>query len=188
MREQINDYPLTEEQKRLVADNHNLIYGFANKKNLDVEEYYDVLAIGLCKAARIFDSSKGCQFSTVAYTCMNNEIKQVWRMETTSSRIPTDCVISYNKRVRTSEDNESVELINVISQRLKSNFDTSRADISEFFNTLSETQKFVLNRVVVGYRENEIADYLGISQAQVSRYKKRIGQLWCKFSGEYSSR
>ena len=188
MKEKINDYPLTEEQKRLAEDNHNLIYGFANKKNLDVEEYYGVLAIGLCKAARIFDSSKGYQFSTVAYTCMGNEVKQIWKKEMAPSRIPSDCLTSYNKQVRANEGNESVELINIISQKLKNDFDTSRADISEFFNTLSEKQKIVLTKAIIGYQEAEIADYLGISQPQVSRYKKRIGRLWCRFSGEYRGR
>ena len=45
---------LTPEQQKLVTDNHNLIYSLANAKNIDLDEYYDVLAIGLCKAAITF--------------------------------------------------------------------------------------------------------------------------------------
>ena len=42
---------LTAEQQQLVIENHNLIYDFAKRKNLIIEEYYDILAIGLCNAA-----------------------------------------------------------------------------------------------------------------------------------------
>ena len=31
---------LTEEQKRLVEENHNLIYWYCHKYNLNIEEYY----------------------------------------------------------------------------------------------------------------------------------------------------
>ena len=49
---------LTLDQQRIVSENHNLIYSLANKKNINLDEYYDVLAIGLCKAAIAFDNKK----------------------------------------------------------------------------------------------------------------------------------
>ena len=57
---------LTSKQKELVEVNHNLIYKFASIKNVSIEEYYDILAIGLCKAAMAFDENKG-KFSTVSF-------------------------------------------------------------------------------------------------------------------------
>lgn len=69
---------LTLDQQRIVSENHNLIYSLANKKSINLDEYYDVLAIGLCKAAIAFDNTKG-KFSTLAYTVMLNEYKQELR-------------------------------------------------------------------------------------------------------------
>lgn len=63
------DRHLTPEQQKLVADNHNLIYSFAYKYKIDVGEYYDVLALGLCKAAMYHDGISG-KFSTLAYRSM----------------------------------------------------------------------------------------------------------------------
>ena len=60
---------LSQEQQKLVADNHNLIYSFARKHKIDVGEYYDVLALGLCKAAMYHDGVSG-KFSTLAYQSM----------------------------------------------------------------------------------------------------------------------
>lgn len=53
---------LTKEQQELVEKNHQLIYGFANQNGVDPEETYDVLAIGLCKAALSFDPARGRAF------------------------------------------------------------------------------------------------------------------------------
>ena len=45
---------LTKFEQQLVTDNHTLIYGFTNRYKLDLEEYYGILALALCKAkARI---------------------------------------------------------------------------------------------------------------------------------------
>ena len=49
---------LTEEQKRMVEENHNLIYWYCHKYNLDIEEYYGLFAIELCRAVQLYDPTK----------------------------------------------------------------------------------------------------------------------------------
>lgn len=49
---------MNDEQRKLVENNHNLIYAILHKYNLPIDEYYDVAAIGLCKAAITFDAEK----------------------------------------------------------------------------------------------------------------------------------
>ena len=44
---------LTQQQQQLVEDNHKLIYFYLYRNSLSVDEFYDVAAIGLCKAAII---------------------------------------------------------------------------------------------------------------------------------------
>lgn len=46
---------MTEYQKQLVTDNHNLIYRFLQKEKLNMEDWYDLVAIGMCKAAKTFN-------------------------------------------------------------------------------------------------------------------------------------
>jgi DNA-directed RNA polymerase specialized sigma subunit len=76
---------LNAEQKQLVADNHNLIYGYAHKKKLDLDEYYDILALGLCRAALSFDSNKS-SFQTYAYMIMGSEVNAHRRFKVQSKR------------------------------------------------------------------------------------------------------
>lgn len=83
--------PLTEEQRKLVADNHNLIYGYANLHGLQIddinrikdnysshEDWYGALATGLCYAAQSWDKTKGA-FSNWAYINMDSEVRAVKR-------------------------------------------------------------------------------------------------------------
>lgn len=43
---------LTEEERKLVENNHDLIYMLADCLELDIDEYYGLLAISLCHAAQ----------------------------------------------------------------------------------------------------------------------------------------
>ena len=75
---------LNKTQQKLVEDNHNLIYSFMNKNKLSfdaVEDWYGTCAVGLCKAALIFNPNKNIAFSTLAYVCMANEMKLVFRSQ-----------------------------------------------------------------------------------------------------------
>lgn len=73
---------LNDQQRKLVEDNHNLIYSFLKSKNLSldaVEDWYGTAAIGLCKAALYYDENRNVKFSTLAYIIMENEVRQVMR-------------------------------------------------------------------------------------------------------------
>ena len=101
---------LTSTQQKMVEDNHKLIYGAAHKYKINLEEYYDVLAIGLCKAAMAFDETKG-QFSTFAYIIMLNEYNGVLRHNKTSSVIPAQNIVSMNTRMASDDGDCVVELV-----------------------------------------------------------------------------
>lgn len=94
---------MTEQQKKLVEENHNLIYGFLHKQNLDPEEYYDLAAIALCEAAQIYDPDRGISFSTLGYRCMYNCIGHEIRKSNTKKR--QGAVLSYYQA--TTDDSTS---------------------------------------------------------------------------------
>lgn len=54
---------LSDEQVKLVEENHNLIYSFLSSNNFLADDYYDLAAIALCETALHYDPSKG-SFST----------------------------------------------------------------------------------------------------------------------------
>ena len=64
----------------LVLNNLNLIYMILKQMELygrsDQQDYYDAGLLGLVKAANIFDPDKGYAFTTIAATCIRNQILQ----------------------------------------------------------------------------------------------------------------
>lgn len=64
---------LTPEQQKLVEENHALIFGVLRDMGLD-DDFYDIAAIGLCKAALRFKNPNKVRFSTFAYHIIQNEI------------------------------------------------------------------------------------------------------------------
>ena len=153
---------MTNEQKDLVLDNYNLIYWYVKKNNLDIEEYEDILAYALCKAANSFNPQKGLRFSSLAITCLKNEHYQHLRKE-----MKHNCCLSYNSifPLKQGNDEESVEYLETIIG------DTSVYDRLNMldFSVFDELTQKVLNYKIFGYTQTEISVILGCSQSLISR-------------------
>lgn len=65
---------LTAEQKKLVEDNQALIFFALKKFHYPADDFYDLAAIGLCKAAARYDPEKGATFASYAVQSIRNEL------------------------------------------------------------------------------------------------------------------
>ena len=180
------DQKLTEEQRKFVEDNHNLIYSFAKKNGLDLEEYYGILAIGLCKAALSFDPDRGFLFSTYAYKSMQHACYMYWRHEyTAKSAVPSALIFSYNAPL--TDDPYSKDIIDKLNNIFGSyDFDPTKAELKEFFSGLQEKEKMVLNDALYGFTQEVTASRFGVTQAEISRIRKRLLKRWK--DGTYKSK
>ena len=163
---------MTKEQQKLVEENHGLIYSFLAKHNLPIEEYYDLAAIGLCKASITYQNET--TFSTYAYKCMFNEVMQDKRKEKASRRIPQNQIISYEAELDTCND-ETVSYLNFIpsNEDVESN-SLSKIMFEEYSKDLSDRDKQVLSLFSAGYKQREIGKIIGCSQTIVSRIKRKL--------------
>lgn len=171
--------PLTDDQKKLVEDNHNLIYWYCNKNNLPVEDYYDMLAIELCKAVQTYDPTKS-KISTYIY-------QYFWHRH-----------VSYDIRLRNnvrkaninalSLDKDLIEGEDFQRSKLLTNGKSVEDEIimvplSEcgLSDKLMEVVKLRLDNPNITQRE--IGEILGIGQVQVGRRLKaaeqKIKEAWC---------
>lgn len=160
---------LTEEQKKLVEENHNLIYWFAKKYHVPIEEYYDVLAQGLCMAAYHYDPSK-CSFSTYAYLCMNTEMHVEYRKTLRKSEIPQGNIFHYENAWQLSDlipTNEKTEN-KVIDKISYENLTSLLNDI------LNDKDKEVLSYILNGLTMREIAKIEGTSHQAIHNRMKKI--------------
>ena len=160
---------LTDEQKKLVEENHSLIYWFAKKYHVPIEEYYDVLAQGLCMAAYHYDPSK-CSFSTYAYLCMNTEMHVEYRKTLRKSEIPQGNIFHYENAWQLSDlipTNEKTE--NKVIDRI-----SYENLISLLNDILNDKDKEVLNYILNGLTMREIAKIEGTSHQAIHNRMKKI--------------
>ena len=155
---------LTAEQQKLAADNHNLIYQVLHDHNLPIDDYYDVAAIGLCKAAAKFDPSRGYAFSTYAYPSMlkaiwmdkrNGNAKKRSKYLTVSLSEPIHENLTYGDAIQS--DKPTPEEL-VLCQ-----------DILDQIQKLKPQERVVIELTLQGLTQEEIAAIVGYSQVTVSR-------------------
>lgn len=172
---------LTKEQQELVEKNHNLIYEFAKKKNLVLDEYYGILAIGLCKAASVYDEDKG-KFSTIAYCCMNNKLNEHYRYINKQCAIPESKIFSYD--IQLTDDESCSTFVDMIADDYCIHEDVMSKMMSRsILSTLSDTEKIICNYLIDGMKQSEIADLLGCSRQNIGHYVQQIRK---KVSKNYS--
>ena len=161
---------LNEEEKKLVEDNHNLIWYYVRRYGISYDEYYDVLAIELCKAAKHYDESKGT-FSTIALKFMNNKMHKLHEESTLQRKIPKDKINNYNSVLD-------------IEYKVGSNYDMEKNIVNKMNleNELHKAFEVITNerdRKIMYYRLKnltvmEIGEMLNITHQYVSARIKQI--------------
>lgn len=166
---------MTDKQRKLVEDNHNLIYSFLHKYSLDIEEFYDLAAIGLCKAAKSYDSDVS-KFSTYAFWCMHNEVMMEVRKEKAGHRIPKSMTYYYQDSFCTKD--EDIEYIDTIPNKIHvENEVISKLTMEKLMTQLNNRDRLIFELFSLGYKQVEIAKLAGCSQPQVCRVKKKIENI-----------
>lgn len=171
---------MTDEQRKLAEDNHNLIYGFLNKRKLDVDDYYDIAAIGLCRAAISYDKLKE-KFSTYAYRCINNEVYTYHTYLNRKKSIPEDIIYSYNI---TANENTKELIIDTVFQCSNNdiNYILENVVFEKFLTTLKDKERLIVKHLKNELTQQEIARKLNISQQAISLNIKNIRKKWTEFN------
>ena len=162
---------MTDEQRKLVEDNHNLIYSFLRKRGFDIEKWYDVAAIGMCKAAITFDKDVSA-FSTYAYTFMRNEVLNELRKENFMCTIPENALVYYNAICTFDNEHEFLDI-------LPSSVDVEaeviqKISVENYLSRLSEKDRLIVEMLSLGRTQKEVADVFGCAHQNISEIKLRL--------------
>ena len=161
---------LTKEQKTLVEENIGLI-PFTMKKNgiaSDYDEWYGVLAEGLCLAALNYDSTLS-KFSTFAIHCMENKIRHERRKTFASMR--RDITISLDESIHLEDSHKELTLQDIIGTSLSVDEQFISFRLEEY---LTDKELFIIDLLMKGFGQEYIARKLNMSQANVYRILKEI--------------
>ena len=170
---------MTEEQKNMVLEHQGLI-GYFLKKYHNTQNYYDLASvgmIGLCKGVKSFDPSKKVKPSTYLFLCIKNEIWYYFRnMDNRELNTSYDLTFensngdiyqiyhNLKKMPSAEEEFERIDQINNLYQAILK---------------LPKNEQFIIfhNFGVFGYEKYtqiELAKHFNLSQAQISRNRKKI--------------
>ena len=161
-----------------MTDNLGLVHNEVRKchsQYWDYDDLYQIGCIGLMEAAKKFDVSRGCKFSTLA---VPNIRHRIWNaIQRKEPRIAKN--ISSDETVYTNDKNGSeVCLIDMLEDKMDIQNDFIRDGeidrLHEVLNILEEKHRQVI-KMFYGidydsrYTQCEIASMVGTSQVQVSR-------------------
>lgn len=161
---------LTKEQKALVEENIGLI-PFTMEKNgivSDYDEWYGVLAEGLCLAALNYDSTLS-KFSTFAIHCMENKIRHERRKTFASMR--RGITISLDEPICLEDSHKELTLQDIIGTSLSVDEQFISFRLEEY---LTDKELFIIDLLMKGFGQEYIARKLNMSQANVYRILKKI--------------
>jgi len=163
---------LTVEQKKLITDNHNLIYEVINKRKLPIDDYYDIGAIAICEATLKYNKDIS-KFNTFAYHCIDRAISNNYRDENFRQKRKSNI----NKIITYYDENteEHIPILETIPA--EENIEKDFLDRVTFENQkciLGQRELFIVEMLMLGYSQIEIATKLGISKPGIVKSKERI--------------
>lgn len=167
-------------KEQVVLSNQALVASVLWSMNLNVfdEDLFATGLVGLVKAVNRFDADKGISFSTFSVYVIKNEILMTFRKKRVDVAFSLDETedmgdgeISYNNMLSDDTDIEEIVLTKLI--------------IDKAYSGLKDREKTVFDLAYKqGKTQMEIADAIGISQAQVSRILTRISEKFRKETEE----
>ena len=164
---------ITEKQKQLVEDNHNLIYALLNQYHFSIEEYYDLAAIGLCKAAMTFNDTVA-NFSTYAYKCMYSIIVCELRKSNRDKRIPKNQILYYEAEVKDGKGDRASFINHISSNENLENDVLLKVVLEKYMSKLDDRGKEILNLLRSGYSQREICKMLNCTWKPVWKIKEGL--------------
>lgn len=190
---------LTGEQRKVAEDNYGLIYAALKKYCIprEYEDFYGVMAEGLCNAVRTYNPNRGVKFSTYAMKCMWSACFMEKRKRRTQRSGNDVAIVSLSDPVpgtdgRCIEDlvpdgsdfvcaYEQSTLIRKTLDRLARKY-----ELQGKYNGVKVDRMYVFKRACIeGATQNELAEELGVAQGTVSRIARRVKQdLACMLKQE----
>ena len=167
---------MTDEQRKVVEENHNLIYSFLKRYGLSIEEYYDLAAIGLCEAVVRYDESRGWSLTTYAYERMFYETFHEIRSHRRDKAIPVDKLVYYHAITLDGDDSgDAVEFLDVIASDIDVvNEAALNVVLDKIRSNLNKKELLIFDMSILGYTQTEIGKVVGCHQTDVSKIMKKI--------------
>lgn len=167
-------------EEKLIKHNLRLVAHLSNKYkgSADSDDLISIGSIGLMKAVKSFDYTKGNSFSTYASRCIENEILMMFRAE--KKHLQT---VSLEDAIGSDKEGNEVNLLDVLASTEDVSLLAEKNMLKQAMQELVEKslnqreQKIICMRFgLCGYfphTQKEVAKKLGITRSYISRLEKK---------------
>lgn len=136
-------------------------------KHLDIDEWYDIAAIALCKAAMLFDPGKKIQFSTYACTAIWNNICNQYALNIADRQIPKDKIYSLDYEYGTGEEAYTIKDYYADDYYFEDDILTRERFVKGLNRFKNPRDRSVVAMASEGYTYEKIGQTYGISRERV---------------------
>lgn len=142
-----------------------------------MKDLFSIGLIGVVKAVNTFNPNKGVKFSTYATPIIQNEILMSFRKKQIIPAFSLD--EPYDLK-----NGESVDFSEMIADSRRFEEEViADIQLEQVFSKLNEREKEIIDLIIWGKTQKEIAEICGISQSYVSRIIKAAYKKWWKQNG-----
>lgn len=171
----------SKEQEEIVVNNLALVHYCVKRLNVEHSQYQDIVSvgtIGLIRAAKTFDNSKGIKFTSYASKCIYNEISVYFRNENIHSKN----ISLYTPIINNSNNEKDFTYIDIISNQksftekieLK---DMAIRGINIILNVLNQREKLIMLYRISGMKMHCVAKIFNTTKANISRIEIRLRKI-----------
>lgn len=171
---------LNDKQREMIQENHALIYYVAGQLGVDVDEWYDTFALGICEAAYSFKEGKNQKFSTFAVTVMKQEFYKEMAFRTRKKRSAERKVLSLEMPI-----NSIFEIAEItLGEAIEGGCDVAGTvedlliaeSVENFLNVLDARDKRWVGMRLEGMTLREIAAIEGVSYQRINFKLHKIAE------------
>ena len=170
--------PLTVHERVQAAENHNLVYSFLHRHGYDMENFYDVVIFGYLKGIQIYNRRKDLHGKyQIAFICeryMSAEIGNYFRTKNAQKRKLAKNIISLD-----ADYAESENFYNCTYGKIADPESEIMGEVlmDQLLECLTESQREIVKRKIVGYDNKEILLLLEIKPSTYYKEARRIKSI-----------
>lgn len=170
--------PLTPEQRIFAAQNHALVYKFLQRKNLPIDEYYDIVIFGYLNSIHRFYTNPELTkhaFGNIAWKGMQNSLYNYTRSKSCQKRSAEVCSIHAIPYPGSKSDDiileETLPVYDDMIQQLEATL-----LLHDLAKRVSEQQMEIVRLKSSGYNLQDIATRQNTS---TKRIRKLLNEVRC---------
>lgn len=149
------EIPLTPEQRLFAAEHHDLVYKFLRKKQLPIDEFYDVVIFAYLRSVRRFLTESALEqysFATIAWSSMNSAIYNYYR----SQKTPKHNALIFSLHSKPYDDGYSLEETVAAPNPLMRQLEEQLL-LHDLAKRVSKQQMNIVHLKSCGYNDRDIA-------------------------------